>query len=129
MVAPRYEPAGSIPDRADHDGARAQLFAAMAIAAMLIGGTPRNWRAFLEGAEFRLRPAARQSLGRRLPVRRKTLIDQRDLGIDRRMPQALLKGDELDQLVGAFDIGRAILQRARRGRRAGQALRRSGVFF
>ena len=45
------------------------------------------------------------------------------------MPQAFLKGNELDQLVGAFDVWRAILQRARRGGRAGQALRSSGVLF
>ncbi len=45
------------------------------------------------------------------------------------MSQALLKRDELDQLVGAFDVRRAILQRARRGTPAGQALCCGRVLF
>src|SRR5882724_4412032 len=38
-------------------------------------------------------------------------VDQGDLGVDRRVAQALLPGDELHQLVGALDVGGAILQR------------------
>ena len=67
--------------------------------------------------------------GCRFSVGGKASVDQRDLGVDRRMSQAFLKGNELDQFVGAFDVWRAILQRARRGSRTGQALRRSGVLF
>ena len=56
-------------------------------------------------------------------------LDQRDLRVDRRMAQALLPGDELHQLVGALDIGRAVLQRARGRGRTHQALRRRGIFL
>ena len=45
------------------------------------------------------------------------------------MAQALLPGDELHQLVGALDIGRAVLQRAGGRGRARQALRGGGVFL
>ena len=45
------------------------------------------------------------------------------------MPQTLLKRNELHQLVGAFDVRRAVLQRARGGSRTRQALRGGRVFF
>src|ERR1700733_446027 len=65
----------------------------------------------------------------RFPVRGKPLIDEGDLCVDRRMPQALLESDELHQLVGTFDIGRAILQCPRGGGRTRQALRGGCIFF
>ena len=49
--------------------------------------------------------------------------------VDHRMAQALLLGDQLHQLVGAFDIRRAVLQRARGRSRTRQALRRRRIFF
>jgi hypothetical protein len=52
--------------------------------------------------------------GRRLfAVGLKARVDQRDYCIDHGMTQTLLLGDQLHQLVGAFDIRRTILQRAR----------------
>src|SRR5690349_12845881 len=85
-----------------------------------------------QGARFGRRRKATRSRsisGCDLPVYGKALIDQRDLGIDRRMSQAFLKGDKLNQLVGAFDVRRAILQRARRGSWPRQALRGSGILL
>src|SRR5712664_3917852 len=45
------------------------------------------------------------------------------------MAHALLGGDELHQLVGALDIGRAVLERARGRGRAREALRGGGIFL
>src|SRR5215471_4558189 len=39
-------------------------------------------------------------------------VDQRDAGVDDRTMQALLRSDKLDELVGALDIRRTILERA-----------------
>src|SRR5882724_10453036 len=56
-------------------------------------------------------------------------IDQRYLGVDRRMAQTLLPGDQLHQLVGTLDIGGAIVERARRRGRSREALRSGGIFL
>src|SRR5882762_8826173 len=45
-------------------------------------------------------------------------VDQRHIGVDYRMAEALLPGDQLYQLVGTFDIRSAVEQRARGRRRA-----------
>jgi hypothetical protein len=47
-----------------------------------------------------------------LPILIEPGIDQGDGGVDRGMAQALLLGDELNQLVGALDVRRAVLQGA-----------------
>src|SRR6266850_5312487 len=56
-------------------------------------------------------------------------VDQRHIGVDYRMAEALLPGDQLYQLVGTFDIRSAVEQRARGRRRARQALRGGGVLL
>ena len=48
------------------------------------------------------------------PIDLEARVDQGDLGVDRRMAQAFLLGDQLHQPVGTFDVRRAVLQRARR---------------
>jgi hypothetical protein len=45
------------------------------------------------------------------------------------MAHALLPGDQLHQLVGAFDIGRAIVERARGRSRTGQAFCGRSIFL
>ncbi len=45
------------------------------------------------------------------------------------MAHALLLGDELHQLVGAFDIGRAIVERARSRSRTRQAFCSRSIFL
>src|SRR5499427_10839367 len=75
-------------------------------------------------------PAANAVSRRRLlAVGLEPRVDQRDLGVDRRMAQTLLLGDELHQLVSALDIGSAVLQGACRRSRPREALRRRGVFL
>src|SRR6266568_3154738 len=64
-----------------------------------------------------------------LAVGFKAGIDQRDLGVDRRMAQTLLLGNQLHQLVGTLDIGGAIVERARSRCRSREALRSGGVFL
>src|SRR5262245_27931288 len=75
---------------------------------------------------LRVRPSGRSRL---LAIGFEARIDQRDDLIDDRMAHALLLCDQLHQLVGTFDIRRAVLQRACRRRRPRQALRRGGVFL
>ena len=71
----------------------------------------------------------RVGLCRLLAVRFEPRVDQSDLRVDGRMAHALLPGDELHQLVGALDIGRAVVERARGRSRSRQALRGGGVFL
>src|SRR5438552_5749734 len=56
-------------------------------------------------------------------------VDQRDDPIDHRMAEPLLPGDQLHQLVGAFDVGRAVLQSPRGRGRARETLCCRSVFF
>src|SRR5262249_5315965 len=56
-------------------------------------------------------------------------VDQRDDSVDDRMAHALLLGDQLHEFVGAFDVGRAVLQSTRGRGRTREALRRGSVFF
>src|SRR5215831_1335883 len=56
-------------------------------------------------------------------------VDQRDTRVDDRMMQALLRGDKLHELIGALDVRRAVLDRARCGGRARQAHRRRRIFL
>src|SRR5262245_11154230 len=55
-------------------------------------------------------------------------VDQRDDSVDDRMAHALLLGDQLHEFVGAFDVGRAVLQSTRGRGRTREALRRGSVF-
>ncbi len=56
------------------------------------------------------RIAPESGLSRRLfAVGFEPRVDQRDDPVDHRMAQTLLLGDQLHQLVGALDIGRAVL--------------------
>src|SRR5258708_4789815 len=64
-----------------------------------------------------------------LPIRIEPGIDQGDGGVDRRVAQALLLSDELHQLVGAFDIWRAVLQGTGGRGGARQIFRRGSVFL
>src|SRR5262249_16074595 len=59
----------------------------------------------------------------------KSLVDECHDCVDDRMDQSLLPGDELHELVGTLDIGRAVLQSARGRRRAHERLRRGGVLL
>ena len=45
------------------------------------------------------------------------------------MTQALLPGNQLHELIGALDIERSVIERARRRSRTNQALRRGSVFL
>src|SRR5712672_1956692 len=56
-------------------------------------------------------------------------IHQDNNGIEHGMTHALLLGDELHQLVGAFDIDRAIVERARSGSWTRQAFRSRSIFL
>jgi hypothetical protein len=51
--------------------------------------------------------------GRSLAVGLQAAIDQRDGRIDKAIVQALLRANALHQLVRAFNVGRAIVERAR----------------
>src|SRR5437762_1910817 len=79
-------------------------------------------------ASWRL--ATNRSRGcRLLAVGLKPFVDQRHLRIDRRVTEPPLPGDELHELIGALDVGRAVLQCARGRSRTHQRLRGSGVFL
>src|SRR5712664_1872462 len=56
-------------------------------------------------------------------------VDQGDARIDDRMAETLLSGDELHQLVGALDVGQAVVERAGSRGRAYEALGGGGIFF
>src|SRR5262245_8288089 len=83
------------------------------------------------GSDDAARPdTLRTRLSRRLlAVRLQPGIDQRHRGIDGWMTEPLLLGNELHELVGAFDIGRAVVEGPCGGGRPRQALRRRGIFL
>src|ERR1700744_1420761 len=86
---------------------------------------PRPRAAYLASAV-----AAVPSLSRRLlPVRLEPRVNQRDLRIDRRVAFAFLAPEGLNQLIGALDIGRAVLEGTRRRGWATEALRRRRIFL
>src|SRR6185295_16845749 len=79
------------------------------------------------GLRFANPPYAGSS--RLLAVGLQPRVDQRNGGVDDGVAQPLLLGDELHQLVGALDVGDAVVEGARGGGRAHQALGGGGVFF
>src|SRR5262249_12371569 len=76
---------------------------------------------------IQLRPSF--ALRRLLAVRLEALIDQRHAGVDGRMAEALLLGDQLHELIGALDVGHAVVERASGGGWTRQALGRGGVLL